>query len=233
MIYTNTCYVKDNNKYGIYYSFQNDNSRWGVALVAGDSIDTLKGVLPVNRYGNLVIDRLYIDQFNLKGNRLALNNKNAFFQQDEIRFDTQGDKQVRLINTANKILELRPAGSSWSGGIFRSDSLQANNLRIQRVFAPGSYGVEFLGATRFHNDEDNDIPPWIKMLNVGIGGAGFKIFNNNIVDVVRDSGERGGHLRSSSVIFDGSSTSKEGEIRYNKTTKKHQGYDGTTWHNLY
>jgi|GEM_PF-2373970 len=233
-IYRASLLEKDNNTFAIYYSAVNKNSYWSIGLLEGERIDTLKGILPINMHGNLIISKALIKQeFNLSTEKLALKNANAYFSQDEIRFDTQGEKQVKLINTRDKTLQLEPAGSSWVGGVFRSHRIDSRKLEIDEAFSPGSFGMKLLGVINILKDDDRDIEPWIKMLNRGVGGAGFKIFNDNIVDVVRDNGSQGGHLRAGSVIFDGNSTTREGEIRYNKTTKKHQGYDGTTWHNLY
>ncbi|EAC5449748.1 hypothetical protein B4Y20_16820, partial [Listeria monocytogenes] len=69
-----------------------------------------------------------------------------------------------------------------------------------------------------------------KAVRIGIGSM------NNTAKVYRDGATQyGGFLELAGLIVEGGTTVPEieGAIRYNDTLKKHQGFDGTTWNNLY
>jgi len=181
--------------YLLYYGSRNTQGMWKVGLVGGETVDTMKGILPYNRFGNFLLDRLIVDYLEL----------------------IQGD-----------IDELTVSGK-----------LIAPQLITTGIQPTDDYGVKFYGRNVFGPTLDDEaVEPYIKMNssdNKKKPGAGFKLNeeDSHMIDVVRNSGARGGHLNVGAIILNGDGLYREGALRFNSNTKKHEGFDGTKWNALY
>mgnify|MGYP006409150865 CR=1 FL=1 len=57
----------------------------------------------------------------------------------------------------------------------------------------------------------------------------FELLKNYINGLVGDYVTFSGRIK----VGDNSETAVEGDVRYESTLKKHQGFDGTSWNNMY
>lgn len=96
-----------------------------------------------------------------------------------------------------------------------------------------SAGITARGTV--HVLKNGDINPSIHIVRSGEFGAIIETTGVDTIEILRDNGSEGGHLKVGSIIVGSGNRSRnvEGAIRFNKDKKKHEAYDGTTWHELY
>ena len=179
----------------------------------------MKPITPYNRNGNLILDRSVIKELE------TTSLKNG----EEILFLTPGVKAVKLINTDRNTLELQSESGSTTTANFKS-----HKMTTTQVHPLTDYGVRHFGRAVFSGSEDGETPTYIKLISDTQDGAGIKLDEEpHTIMIVRHSGGGNGHIRAGSVILNGGGLAREGAIRFNESTKKHQGYDGTQWNDLY
>lgn len=116
-------------------------------------------------------------------------------------------------------------------GNFEAQKIYANNINPTSNITDGFMAVNC--GLRINGDS---LTARMKFVIPGVKGVGIGVGNNiNAVRVFNDAGTATGHMEVASVIFDSSLSAPavEGAIRYNPNTKKHEGYNGSSWNPLY
>src|SRR5690625_503760 len=130
-------------------------------------------------------------------------------------------------------------------GIKTSD--RANTLRVvsDNGEVLGSLKLAYLFASKIL-PEGSSLPIEGKVFIDGVDGNNpdlilrakgkhtvrLTVEDYHTLKITAESGVKS-HIDVASVIFGYTSVEKTGAIRFNTTTRKHQGFDGTQWHDLY
>jgi hypothetical protein len=140
-------------------------------------------------------------------------------------FGRKGQKSVKVKNTAANVLEiLTEAGLNQA-------TIKALNAVFTNLIAPS-----ISGETIF-NGPGGTGQPLIKLLNAGVND--FYLTTGATASsarIAKTSDKTPGVLEINGVQFlTGTAPigNIEGAMRYNFTTHKHQGHNGTTWVDLY
>lgn len=145
-----------------------------------------------------------------------------------------------LRNYGLQIAALQPDSSIWKACLRFSNSNEVKfvndfsenvliNLAVNALRT--SDGLKFIGKSAYFNSNEFKIYEPGKASVVGIGKPDFLRTKR-----VNDQSKAGG-MEVSAVVFEDSGVwdgvSREGAIRYDSVRKKHVGYDGAGWHDLY
>lgn len=224
-------YVDD--MYRLYYSAMNVNNQWKVGLVEGLEITKMTGVLPVNQNGTLLIDNAEINKLRLRSNQILLDNVNAYFKNTELQFHEMGVSSVKIKMTDKNTLEIQSESGSLLG-IIKLSTVLAARLQTSRLDSPDGK-MNLLGNIKIVSDSNSSTSGFLSVTDSGVGSVGLKPEANNITQLTDENGNRGNILGVAGIWFNTSRTAPgaEGMIRYNASTKKHEGHDGTKWNSLY
>ncbi|MCY8063813.1 hypothetical protein MOC76_16090 [Bacillus spizizenii] len=145
-----------------------------------------------------------------------------------------------LRNYGLQIAALQPDNSIWKACLRFSSANEVKfvndfnentliNLAVDALRT--SNGIKFIGKSAYYNSNEFKVYEPGRASVVGIGAADFLRPKR-----VNDPTKCGG-LEISSVVFEDNGiwdgTEREGAIRYDSARKKHVGFDGTEWHDLY
>ena len=216
--------LKVKDTYRLYYSARNINNRWFVGLSEGRAMTALKS--SDNIASNMELQLMYARFINAIAERITA-------------------KEMR-ISTSEEPAYLKLVQAGVSGGGFKTSS-KNNVLQVVsdsgKVLGSLEMSTAFVStlkaAYNFINVEDQiridraDASPEIIFRKVGSHTARLSSEGNNVIDVTSQTGEIYGHLRAATVILGDTSIEREGSIRFNKVSKKHQGFDGEKWNDLY
>lgn len=231
--------IKVEGAYKLYYAaaghrLNRETPRWGIGLVEGQSLTSLTPSKYYNENGEQEV-------VNLRG-------RNA-------RFDLVTAQRTNIVTSDNEKPYLKFLHSGVSGaGIKTSDRSNALQVVNDKGNAVGGLEVGFFFVNRLRalinsiNIDDtvhfnNSVyvnrtkketeNPEIRLKKTGSHAVALVSEENRVLRIKDENSDIGGHLKATTVILGNTVREVEGSIRYNTRTKKHQGYDGTTWHNLY
>ena len=231
--------IKVEEAYKLYYAgaghrLNRETPRWSIGLVEGQSLTSLTP----SKYYNEEGEQEVVD----------LRGRNA-------RFDTVTAQRTNIVTSDNEKPYLKFLHSGVSGaGIKtgeRTNALQVVNDKGDSVgsFEAGFLFVNSLRALIKSINIDDTIHvnnsmyvdrtkeetgnPEIRFRKTGSHAVALVSEENRVLRIKDENSDIGGHLRATTVIFGNTDREVEGSIRYNTTTKKHQGYDGTAWHDMY
>ncbi len=203
------------NTVKLYYSATNENRTWFVGLSQGDSVEGLKGVMPVNSDGHFMTPTGFeVD-------------KNSSFKSGRSYLK---ENELFLFN-AGVLAGYLEAGKNDLGDLsflFKEENGNLANLQIKKLLS------EILVSSSLQLVSNKE-QPFIRLTYTGVGGARVVIEEGGIVAAKNESGGAYGPLKGRAFIFTNnvSGDEKEGAIRYNSQLKKHEAFDGTAWHQLY
>ena len=197
----------------MYYSAQTKGGQWFIGLVQGTDLDNLVDV-------GLVYDA----KGRLKSPPLALGEV-AYLKDDTLMMGVKGVKAVQIKNTARgEVSILTEAGS-------HSATLKVKNIGATNLEAPSIKGETFF------NGPGGVGQPLIKLLNVGVVDCYLTTGTTaSSARIAKTSDKTPGTVEINGVQFlTGTAPigNVAGAMRYNTTTNKHQGYNGTAWMDLY
>jgi hypothetical protein len=198
--------------YRMYYSAQTKGGQWFIGLVQGTDLDNLVDAgLTYNAKGRLVMPKMATGEI-------------GYIEEDKIMMGKKGVKAVMIYNpTSGTIQILTEAGADLA-------TLKVKNIETTNLIAPS-----INGETIF-NGPGGTGQPLIKLLNAGVndcylttGTAGSSGRVAKTSDKTPGLWEMSGAQFLPGVAIGNA----EGAMRYNFTTHKHQGYNGTAWMDLY
>ena len=224
--------IKVSNVYKLYYSARSVHGIWGIGLIEGLDMFSLGTSHSQDSKG-------FAQHNNISAKALTLTDEILFFERgvggarlkmqgNGVRVETEkgnlGVFDTRILNTQNVEAEI----------LINTPRLTTNILDTAEIRKKGSGSLVLPSFSEIRGNSTT--PPHLKLLNTGVAGAGLKTERANTIRVVSDSGNLSGNVEASGIYLDstGSTVANvEGAIRYNSTLKKHQGYDGTEWNDLY
>ncbi|RBP17810.1 MULTISPECIES: BppU family phage baseplate upper protein [Bacillus] len=163
-------------------------------------------------YGSLKADKFILGYSELADNDLKLLNKgvSGVHLKAGNRADTlevRNDKNTLTGNVEAAIAYVSKISASDANPIFIDSILQINGTNPMRL----------------------------KFVNPNVNGAGLGIGTSaSSLRIVSDSGLQFGSLEIAGLLFQtGTVPSVEGAIRYNSTSKKHEGFNGSSWNPMY
>ncbi|EAC2688372.1 hypothetical protein B5H05_15725, partial [Listeria monocytogenes] len=229
--------VKVNDLYRLYYSAQSDQNQWAVGVSQGKDVFNLSGVNVLSANNDLTnINKIkpfgdyYVDGENGKVYYTG-KNINSYLTNDELKFVNPNVAGARLIvEELPNTLEVRGDNRNTRG------NFKARNILVDRI-VPNATNGEIPVDGNFLIMGSQEERKGLKFVDLGNKAVRIGIGSmNNTAKVYRDGATQyGGFLELAGLIVEGGTTVPEieGAIRYNDTLKKHQGFDGTTWNNLY
>lgn len=142
---------------------------------------------------------------------------------------------LKLVNPGVSGVKMR-AGSKKDTLELRSDNdalpgnLEANHVYLNKIIPQAEGGlVTFDGTFQINGSR-------LKLVDPGVNGAGVGVgFSQASLRIVNDNASQSGLLELAGLLLQDGVTvpSIEGSIRYNRTTKKHEGFNGSSWNPMY
>ncbi|MGG0209512.1 hypothetical protein [Bacillus mycoides] len=142
---------------------------------------------------------------------------------------------IKLVNPGVSGVKLR-SGSKKDTLELRSDNdllpgnLEANTVYLNQITPQsGAEPIALPGSLQINGGR-------LKLVIPGVNGAGIGVgTNTSAVRILNDPGTLAGNLELAGLLFTSGVPvpAVEGAIRYNSTSKKHEGYNGTQWNPLY
>lgn len=219
--------VKVDSHYRLYYSAFGNN-RWGIGLISGNSIETMQDVSITRKVG-LQAKSIATDML------VGTNNKKLSVVSDETRFTTDKGTLpvIKLVENGGTGASLRLKNNGFD--IYANNDtslggLTLGGLVLTSISSPNAL-IDFYKSPRIVSDRGTK--PKIVFLESGVATAELRS-GADAMEIGDSSGANFGNLKLGKIIIsDSSSAPVEGAIRYNSTTKKHEGYDGTQWNPMY
>ena len=222
--------LKVDNHYNLYYSAFNNNV-WGIGLLTGKRIDNMQDTLIARSIGKTTNT--------LTTNVLAAGNAerfmNIFNNLTQITTDKGTTPRVKMIETGvtGASLKLKSNGFSiLADNDTNLGGLEMGGLVVSSISTSQNYLPFFKSINVI---TDNGTKPKIRLSESGFAAAELVLgTERNTMEIRADNPADFGNLEVGRLIVsDSNSNVKEGAIRYNSTTKKHQGYNGTSWNDMY
>lgn len=206
-IYRST-FVNVNGLYKVYYSATNTERTWYTFLTEGYDITALQGY-DNQEFRNKI---LFNDLIMQLGRFLKLGQISIYQNKTDKKMYVEGGVSATISNSDGKFIVAKP-------GVGRMH-LDFDGLN----FASDKNGSYFKnGSAKFQKD--------------GVGAVILRFDTDpNTLEIRNSPNTDFAYTKLKGAHFTGSISSvqdKEGMIRYNPTIKKHQGFDGTAWHDLY
>lgn len=218
--------INTGGHYKLYYGGMNVNKIWGIGMVEGESLDSLKSSTQISFNGDEIKNKTSLNKLTVK---------------DDIylRDSALNSSRIKVGNIDGVISTQFLTGSSAPGAIYTGSAnilydVVTNNLRAGKILT--KVGQPYLQLPSDVWMQNSGKSPFFKILNTGVAGAGFKVESPHTVKIVNDGGTSNGSIEANGIVLkaDGASVANiEGAIRYDATAKKHQGYNGTSWNDLY
>lgn len=154
----------------------------------------------------------------------------ALYAKQTIFKSSGGASVVRNITSATRAntLEVRRLDNGTLG------NLEADGLYIVQILPSDAGGqIEVKGRYKIVNTDANLAA--LQVTHMGVGGIRLAVAGSNRAKITTEDGVQTALLDLSGLVFTAGFTvpAVEGAVRYNATTKKHEGYDGTTWNPFY
>lgn len=219
--------VKVDSHYRLYYSAFGNN-RWGIGLISGNSIETMQDVSIVRKVG-LQAKSIATDVL------VGTNNKKLSVVSNETRFTTDKGTLpvIKFVENGGTGASLRLKNNGFDIYANNDTSLGGitlGGLVLTSISSPNTL-IDFYKTPRIVSDRGTK--PKIVFLESGVATAELRS-GTDAMEIGDSSGLNFGNLKLGKIIVsDSSSAPVEGAIRYNSTTKKHQGWNGSTWNDMY
>lgn len=231
--------VKINGFYKLYYSANKYSGSgvgtWNIGLSQGYNIFNLNGYDSMTNY----LEHTFLEDFKVLLGKRFLTGDISYLKNDELKLGNKGVASVLLKSITNDdLLSVRKGNDSDLGDIeTRKSTTREDNSKLYKVIDDSGNLCAYINKTGFYfansptKFEDN----LLSLVNKGVTGAKLKVeTKSDTISVKNDSNSSDGFIECGGVYFNNSNIQNiEGAIRYNSTTKKHQGYNGTTWNDLY
>lgn len=219
--------------YRLYYSAKSHDHHWGIGLSEGEDIYSLRGSHFSLKAGNDLTDVVNIrphGDITINNDKKIYTDKDhkAYISQNEIKLLNPNVAGARIrVKDSNNTVEIVADNGAALGG------LKTNEITTSSLKPKNGDEISMDGIYTIRGDKLKGI----KFIDPGVQGARLGIGNQKNSLKVYNDGENtttGGLLEVRAVIISGTSVpAVEGAIRFNSSTKKHEGYDGTTWNPLY
>ena len=220
--------LKIKNAYVMYYGAFSNNV-WGIGMVSGNSIDTMHDV-EISNFNSLTLN-------SLETNVIKSSSGNAIFSYNDITLSSDKGKkpQIKLQETGvtSAAIELITNGIQILNNAGANGGIKAGPMTIESLNRPN--GAPIYVYVNLNITRDSGTRAEIRLAETGKHAASIGTNDRNYLGVYADNGTDLGSLQVGHLTV-GNPTNvpvKEGAIRYNPYDKKHQGYDGTKWNNLY
>ncbi|MEK9199749.1 hypothetical protein [Ureibacillus sp. FSL E2-3493] len=222
----------------IYYSAYNRNGKWHIGLSEGSNIKYLVGTIPSDSDSYIIPNGIKLAASQkllletdggsyINAKEILLRDKGIAEGKIVIGKNSEGNAALSIYNKASTLLlnmELNELlASRVKTANFYGDSIYPNKL--QQVT---SYAKLRIYATQSDKGELHIVSP-------GVGGARLQVNEANTLEIRRDNDQYTANTKQNGIILTGEQVMTEiaGAIRWNPTTKKHQGYNGTAWVDFY
>lgn len=242
--------VKVGDIYKLYYSARTVGGKgnWRIGLVEGRSMEALRPVTNYdadfyNQIPRMRSEYIRTDSMRVDGNIWIETPREGTPNIKFLRRDYAGvSLEVSKMNTIRVVrddgttegdLEVRKIVLGGIEMFVADDSVHFSTPQGYRGLTASTIKTTSLDSMKASLPIIIRPEKGIKFLQTGKYGASIEVVATDTLEVKRDSGHSGASLKVGNIIFDGTRNDVEGSIRYNNATKKHQGYDGTTWHDLY
>ncbi|OKP95381.1 hypothetical protein [Paenibacillus sp. P46E] len=239
--------VRAGSVYRLYYSAYSTAGKWRIGMIQGDKIETLKK----SDYVTLASEHLYppvlTTSVSLTGG--------AYFNREEVYLQTPGLKSVKFKNIAAGVAAvLTQAGALANLQLLKllfKDSAYANNEEVLfRTDGVKAAKLKNTGPNKITVQKENGDAAELEAETLSMGEGAYvnkeevylqtsgvksvKIKNTGVeTAAILSEANLPAILEVKAVVCKGDGPAIEGAIRYNTSTKKHEGYNGTTWNALY
>lgn len=219
-------------QYRMYYGGVSVDNVWKIGVIEGENLDLLNNIgFNFDIQGAMFAPKVKLGEIGL-------------LSEDEFILGIKGVKSVKVRNTARDELSvLKENGvndatlkvknsvtSKNTTALTESTHTKTDSIRPLNTQGLTQYGtLTLLGL-------DGTGKPVHKLLNTGVNDGCITLGDSShTIRVAKTSDLSPAFLETSAILFaQGVAVGNvEGAIRYNFTTKKHQGYNGTTWNDLY
>ncbi|MBH0350442.1 hypothetical protein BK731_29250 [Bacillus thuringiensis serovar muju] len=204
------CIMKKDDTYFIFYSAVNKKWERGTGICFGKQIEHLTGLEQHEVFiqNNIrAINMVYKAFLRNYGLQLSVPRNDGSFWKACLRFNSKDE--VKFV-----------------------DEFNLNNLiKLAVSTIKSENGMNFTNSSSYYNAKEFKLTDDEKAAIVGIGNSNFLRVKSI------ENPDKAGGIEVSSIILEDHDqdvqTACEGSIRYNSKIKKHQGYNGIAWHDLY
>lgn len=204
------CIMKKDDVYFIFYSAVNKKWERGTGISFGTKIEHLKGLeqhevfIQNNIRAMNMVYKAFLRNYGLQ---LSVPREDGSFWKACLRFNSKNEVKFVDEFDVNNFINLDVS------------TIRTNN------------GMKFIDNSSYYNSREFKLSDKKKVSVVGIGNSDFLRVKSE------KNPEQAGGIEVSAIVLEDSAIdtddAREGSIRYNSKTKKHQGYNGTAWHDLY
>lgn len=220
--------LKIKNAYAMYYGAFSNNV-WGIGMVSGNSIDTMHDV-EISNFNSLTLH-------SLETNTIKSSSGNPVYYYNDITLSSDKGKkpQIKLQETGvtSAAIELITNGIQILNNAGAIGSLKVGPMTVDSLNRANGATIPIYVNVNISRDSGTRAE--IRFSETGKHASSIGTNDRNYLGVYADNGTDLGSLQVGHLTV-GNPTNvpvKEGAIRYNPYDKKHQGYDGTKWNNLY
>lgn len=221
------------NQYKMYYGGVSKDDVWKIGVIEGENLELLNNIgFTFDNKGALNIPAIKLGEI-------------SSMNDEEILLARKGEKAVKVKNTNNGELSILNENETDGATLKVKNSTTSKNttaltesthIKTDTVRPLNSTGIQQYGVVTLLGIDGTGKPVY-KFLNSGVNDGCITLGDaNHTLRIAKANDLSPSFLEVSALIFGQSNLNignVEGAIRYNFTTKKHQGYNGTTWNDLY
>ena len=232
-LYRPTLVAINSKQYKMYYGGVSKDDVWKIGVVEGENLDILNNIgFVFDNTGALSVPKIKLGEITSLG-------------EEEFILGRKGEKSVKIKNTNNTELSILNENGTDGATLKVKNSVTSKNVtaltesthtKTDTIRPLNSTGIQQYGVVTLLGI-DGTGKPVCKFLNSGVNDGCITLGDaNHTLRIAKANDLSPSFLEVSALIFGQSNLNignVEGAIRYNFTTKKHQGYNGTTWNDLY
>lgn len=224
----------------VYYAAYNQKGSWFIGLSEGDDPHTLAGTIPIDKDGHFMpsngillseTQKLFLesDEASFISHRaINLREKGLSEGRVVIGINSDGNTSFLLMNDGEtSMVDMEAEG-------IISAYLRSTTAFIKNLYpSAGLDQIEAAAKIKITNENSTDAE--LHMVKAGVAGVRSVVNDPDTLEIRGDSNTYLGHLKINGLLMNDEvvTPAVEGALRYNDAVKKHQGYDGAAWHDLY
>lgn len=219
-------------QYRMYYGGVSADNVWKIGVIEGENLELLNNIgFNFDNQGAIFTPRVRLGEITV-------------LSEEEFVMGKKGLKAVKVKNTAEGELSVLKENGSDGATIKVKNTITSKNTtaltesthtKTDSLKPLTTQGITQYGVTTLLGLDGTGKPVY-KLLNTGVNDGCITLGDSNhTIRIAKTSDLSSAFLEISAILFtQGVAVGNvEGAIRYNFTTKKHQGYNGTTWNDLY
>lgn len=232
--------LKIDGLYKFYYSangYDGKNpGKWFLGLSEGYDIEYLVGVNDMTSYEELD----FLENISIKDGKTFITGLISYLKNNKLKLGRKGIASVLLAcDEVDNLLKVK-TGNGLELGDLQVRNFICNLIESFSSFKATEKGVKSAFLTpngiEFSDNPTKYKENLISLVNKGVAGVKLKADDKqDTLKIMTDGNDKQGFMECSGIYLNSNNQIQEfeGAVRYNSQEKKHQGYDGTTWHDLY